>query len=89
MMEQKKIIDIYAPIEPGVGLGGVRLGTHLIEYYELVTSFSWLDNKTLIDASVSLYSPFHIGYEKKDTLIMIFDVLNGKLQRICALTSVA
>lgn len=66
-------------------MGGILLNTHISEYKELITSFFWLDNKTLENQSVSLFSPFHIGYEKKETLIMIYDVITGKLQRICAL----
>ncbi|MFW5433963.1 hypothetical protein [Paenibacillus apiarius] len=84
-MQRRKIIDTTAPILPGESLGGVKLLTHIKEYKELVSSFSWLDQKTLKDCSVSLFSPFHIGYEMKNTLIMIFDVITGELQRICAL----
>ena len=82
-MLKKENIDTTAPILPGEGLGGLKLLTHIKDYKELVTSFSWLDQKTLKDCSVSLFSPLHIGYEMKDTLIMIFDVITGNLQRIC------
>lgn len=84
-MQIKEIININAPILLGKGLGELKLLTHIKEYKELVSSFSWLDQKTLEDCSVSLYSPFHIGYEMKNTLIMIFDVITGRLQRICAI----
>lgn len=83
-MKNKKDLDLYAPIIPQIGLGGLVLSTHIKKYKELVESFSWLDTKTLEDKSVSLFSSFHIGYELQDVLIMIFDVLTGELQRICA-----
>ena len=85
MIYDKRNLDLYAPIIPQVGLGGLKLSTHIKEYKELVSSFSWLDIVTLENKSISLFSPFHIGYELQDTLIMTFDVLTGKLQRICAI----
>lgn len=81
------MIDVKAPIVPSKELGGLKLRTHIKDYYELVKSFSWLDKKTLKDCSASLFSPFHVGYEMKDTLILVFHILNGKLLKICALKS--
>jgi len=83
-MDNKRNIDLYAPIIPQVGIGGLELSTHIKKYKELVSSFSRLDTVTLEDRSVSLFSPFHIAYELQNTLIMVFDVLTGNLQRICA-----
>lgn len=84
-MKKTKLIDVKAPIVPSKELGGLKLHTHIKDYYELVKSFSWLDKHTLRDCSASLFSPFHVGYEMKDTLIMVFHILNGKLLKICAL----
>ncbi|MDQ2087477.1 hypothetical protein RBH29_13680 [Herbivorax sp. ANBcel31] len=84
-MKKRENIDLIAPIVPRVGIGNLKILTHIKDYKELVSSFSWIDPKSLKDCSVSLFSPFHIGYEMKDALIMIFDVITGKLQRICAI----
>lgn len=84
-MKKFDLIDVKAPIIPGEGLGDLKLRTHIRDYYELVQTFSWIDEKTLKDCSVYLFSPFHVGYEMKDTLIMVFHIPNGKLLKICAL----
>jgi len=82
-MNDKNELNLQAPILPHIGLGGIKLSAHIQNYKELISSFSWLDFSTLEDQSISLFSPFHIGYELQDTLVMIFDVLTGKLERIC------
>lgn len=78
-------INESAPIIPGIGLGGLRLNSHITQYIDLINSFIWLDSKTLEDKSIDIISTFYVSYECKDTLKIIFDVLTGKLQRIIAL----
>lgn len=80
----KGTVDKNAPIVPGISLGGINLRIHLKDCYDLVKSFSWIDKKNYRNASVSLYSDFHIGYELQDTLVLVFHVMNGKLMKIIA-----
>ncbi|WP_099190494.1 hypothetical protein [Tepidibacter mesophilus] len=75
-------IDIYAPIIPGRGLGGVELRTHLNEYYDVLNNFDWRNKKNWIPECMS---SFHVGYKKENICIMIFDILNGKLMKMTAL----
>lgn len=83
-MDKRTTVDRNAPIVPGIGLGGINLRITLKDYYDLVKSFSWIDKETYRNASVSLYSDFHIGYELKDTLVLVFHAINGKLMKIIA-----
>ena len=84
MMDKKISIDKNAPIVPGISLGGINLRVTLKDCYDLVKSFSWIDKETYRNASVSLYSDFHIGYELRDTIVLVFHAINGKLMKIIA-----
>lgn len=83
-MDTRITVDKNAPIVPGISLGGINLRITLKDCYDLVKSFSWIDKKTYRNASVSLYSDFHIGYELQDTLVLVFHAMNGKLMKIIA-----
>jgi len=78
-------INKNAPIIPGIGLGNLKLNSHISQYIDLIKSFTWLDSKTLEDKSIDMLSTFYVSYECKDTLKIVFDILTGKLQRIIAL----
>lgn len=78
-------INNNAPIIPGTGLGELHLNSHISQHKNLIQSFSWLDSKTLEDRSIDMLSTFHVAYECKKTLKIVFNILTGKLQRIIAL----
>ena len=66
------MIDNNSPIIPWVGLGGVKLYSHLSQFYDLVDK---LDEKS------SLLVKFFVRYEIKDSVDLWFNLLNGKLLR--------
>lgn len=61
-------INKNAPIIPGIGLGNLKLNSHISQYIDLIKSFTWLDSKTLEDKSIDMLSTFYVSYECKDTL---------------------
>lgn len=81
------MIDIYAPIVPKVSIGGLRLRSHLKEYYDVIPKLSWVNKETLDDCSAYVFGSFHIRYEMQDTLYLFFNILNGKLYKITALSN--
>lgn len=70
-----KLIDNNLPIIPWVGLGGVKLYSHLSQFYDLV------DKQ---DEKSSLLVKFFVRYEIKDSVDLWFNLLNGKLFKITA-----
>ncbi len=79
------MIDIYASINPKFSIGGIKLRSHLREYYDIIPKLSWVDKETLDDCSAYIFGSFHIRYEMRDTLYLFFNILNGKLYKITAL----
>lgn len=81
------MLDIYAPIVPKASIGGLKLRSHLKEYYDIIPKLSWVDKETLNDCSTYVFGSFHIRYEMRDTLYLFFNMLNGKLYKITALSN--
>lgn len=74
--EENKLIDSNAPIVPWEGMGGIKLYSHISEFYETLAS---IDNPALLSWK------FVIRYEIKDSVYLWFNVINGKLFKITAL----
>lgn len=70
-----KLIDNNSPIIPWVGLGGVKLYSHVSHFYDLIDK---LDEKS------SLLVKLFVRYEIKDSVDLWFNLLNGKLFKITA-----
>ncbi|WP_044642479.1 hypothetical protein [Risungbinella massiliensis] len=89
-MNQYGILDLEAPIIPGQSLGGFTLKTHIKEYYDTIDTFPHFKSgrtrkgHTGLDNYYSMPLPNLIKYNFKDTLILTFNVLNGKLESIFA-----
>lgn len=72
------MFDVYAPIIPYDGLGGIKLYSTLEELEPLLKSYN---------AKTLSYLPYKdwIRYEIKDTAYLFFHNKNGKLCQMCAL----
>lgn len=77
-MEVKNMFDIYAPIIPYEGLGGIKLYSTLDELRPLLDAYH---------AKAVSYLPYKdwTRYEIKDTAYLFFHNKNRKLWQICAL----
>ena len=71
-----RMIDLNAPILPCEGMGGIKLNTHISDYYEIIKK---------VTKKPSLLGNFLIRYELEDTVDLWFNILNGKLFKITAL----
>lgn len=69
------MIDINSPIIPWVGLGGVKLYSHISQFYDLIDK---------MDGKSSLLVKFFVRYEIKDSVDLWFNLMNGKLFKITA-----
>lgn len=69
------MIDNSSPITPWVGLGGLKLYSHISQFYELIDK---LDEKS------SLLVKFFVRYEIKGSVDLWFNLINGKLFKITA-----
>ena len=70
------MIDNNLPIVPWVGLGGVKLYSHISHFYDLIAN---------MDEKSRLVTKFFIRYEIKDSVELWFNLMNGKLFKITAL----
>lgn len=69
------MIDLNAPIIPWVGLGGVKLYSHIREFYDTIKK---------LRKDPSLLGKFLIRYEIEDSVDLWFNLANGKLFKITA-----
>lgn len=70
------MIDLNAPIIPWEGMGGIKLYSHLSEFYDTIQQTK---------EEPSLIGKFFIKYEIGDSVDLWFNVINGKLFKITAL----
>lgn len=78
--------DICAPIEPGIGLGGVKLRTHISELFDTVRNLSVADSSTGPHPRGKAYlqSAYHVAYEFPEGISLFFNLVNGKLYKLAA-----
>ncbi len=70
-------LDVNAPILPWKGLGNIPLYTHIKELSD------WLEQER---ASTFIYGRFFVRYEIKAGLYLYFNLLNGKLFKLAAIS---
>ncbi len=70
------MVNLSAPIIPWEGIGGIKLYTHISEFYK---TFKQLREEP------SLIGKFYIKYEIPESVDLWFNVINGKLFKITAL----
>ncbi|MFJ8087132.1 hypothetical protein ACIQ7N_02830 [Lysinibacillus sp. NPDC095746] len=70
------MIDLQAPIIPWVGMGNVKLYSHISEFFSII--------EQQCEKPVSIGN-FLIRYEINNSIDLWFNVLNGKLFKITAL----
>lgn len=69
------MIDNSSLIIPWVGLGGLKLYSHISQFYELIDK---------MDEKSSLLVKFFVRYEIKGSVDLWFNLINGKLFKITA-----
>ncbi|EFM12392.1 conserved hypothetical protein [Paenibacillus curdlanolyticus YK9] len=70
------MINWNAPILPGIGLGNLRLYSHISGFYPYLCKH---------EVKAKLLDKFLIRYEMKDFVDLWFNIINGKLVKITAL----
>lgn len=70
------IINLEAPIIPWVGMGGIKLYSHISELKSLIEEEK---------AEYFMYDKFLVRYEIKGKIYLFFNLLNGKLFKITTL----
>lgn len=70
------MVDLNAPIIPWNGMGGIKLYTHISQFYSVINQ---------LDDSAILLGKSLIRYEIKGSVILWFNLMNGKLFKITAL----
>ncbi|QQP11166.1 hypothetical protein FJQ98_18310 [Lysinibacillus agricola] len=70
------MVDNNLPIVPWVGLGGIKLYSHISQFYDLIAN---------MDEKSRLFTKFFIRYEIKGSVDLWFNLMNGKLFKITAL----
>ncbi|MBA4602111.1 hypothetical protein H2C83_07220 [Thermoactinomyces sp. AMNI-1] len=70
------MIKLDAPILPWKGMGGIRLYSHISQFYDLIVHSK---------SEPVLLGKFLIRYEIKDSVDLWFNIMNGKLFKITAL----
>lgn len=77
--------DPRAPIEPGMGMAGVRLRSHISEFYDVINRLSVRGNGSpSAMGEAYLVWAYHIAYNISIGITMVFNVMNGRLYRISA-----
>lgn len=70
------MINLEAPIIPWIGMGGIKLYSHISELKSLLESEK---------VECFLYDKFLVRYEIKGKIYMFFNLINGKLFKITTL----
>lgn len=70
------MVLLDAPIVPWEGLGGIKLYSHISDFYSIIKELK--DSETMLIKSL-------IKYEIKDEVVIWFNIFNGKLFKITAL----
>lgn len=70
------MINLEAPIIPWIGMGGIKLYSHISELKSLLESEK---------VECFLYNKFLVRYEIKGKIYMFFNLINGKLFKITTL----
>lgn len=70
------MIDLNAPIVPWESIGGIKLYSHISEFYSIIEQSK---------KEPSLLGKFLVRYEIDDTVDLWFNLINGKLFKITAL----
>jgi hypothetical protein len=76
LQEGIKLIDLNAPIIPWEGMGGIKLYSHISQFFDTI------DN---LDESDVLLGKFLIRYELESSVDLWFNLMNSKLFKITAL----
>ncbi|GMK39882.1 hypothetical protein PCCS19_29370 [Paenibacillus sp. CCS19] len=71
------MINIDAPLLPGKGMGGINLYSHIRDFYPLLANE---------DIKAKLLGKFLIRYQINDSVDLWFNLINGKLFKITALS---
>ncbi|WP_318246852.1 hypothetical protein [Bacillus norwichensis] len=69
------LIDLQAPIVPWEGMGGIKLNSHINEFYSMIEQYG---------KQPKLLGKYLIRYEIDNSLDLWFNLLNGKLFKITA-----
>ncbi|GEN35881.1 hypothetical protein [Aneurinibacillus danicus] len=70
------MVQLNAPIVPWEGMGGIKLYSHISEFYGILEQSK---------EAPKLLGKFLIRYEIKDSVDLWFNIINGKLFKITAL----
>lgn len=70
------MVDLNAPIVPWESMGGIKLYSHISEFYNTIEQ---------LRKEPSLLGKFLIKYEIDDSIDLWFNLINGKLFKITAL----
>jgi hypothetical protein len=70
------MINLEAPIIPWIGMGGIKLYSHISELKSLLESEK---------VECFLYDKFLVRYEIKGKIYLFFNLINGKLFKITTL----
>lgn len=77
--------DPRAPIEPGMGMAGVRLRSHISEFYDVINRLSVRGNGSpSAMGEAYLVWPYYVAYNLSIGITMVFNVMSGRLYRISA-----
>lgn len=77
-------LNKYGDIIPGKSLAGLTIGTPLLKLKDELDSYVW-DNYSSNGEYNRLTSPYTVSYQLDEVLILVFNILNGKLCQISAL----
>ena len=72
------LINLQAPIVPWEGMGGIKLYSHINEFYSMIEQYG---------KEPRLLGKYLIRYEIDNSLVLWFNLLNGKLFKITALSN--
>ncbi|SDZ27124.1 hypothetical protein [Thermoactinomyces sp. DSM 45892] len=84
------IVDLKAPIIPAESMGGFQLREHIKTYEDVISWFGIISSQITNQCSTKYWEmrvPFQINYEIRDSLVLIFNVLDGRLRHIIAYPS--
>lgn len=70
------MVNLDAPIIPWKSMGGINLYTHIHDFYDLISELE--DSAVLLGKSL-------IRYEIKGSVVLWFNLMNGRLFKITAL----
>ncbi len=78
-------VDFKSPIISGTEMGGIKLKSHIKNFYNLIYTTPVFENGKDMEKYVLLYNSNQIAYEVRDTIRLVFNIFNGKLYKISAL----